>query len=99
MRHPYIQYSTASTGTVTCDDTGDDLTLIQEAVLAVTLTIALPATPRDGQILTIASIGGVTTLTMTTPVGTIVSGLSTIAVGGTSRWTYRGSTLKWYKIG
>lgn len=98
MKAPYVQYSTASSGTVTLVDTGDDIQLIQEAALAVTLTIALPATPVDGQRVFVSSIGGVTTLTLSTPVGSIISALTTLAANGIFGYIYRGPTTKWYRI-
>lgn len=93
----YIQYSTANSGTITIADTGTNVLLIQEATIATTLTIALPATPFDGQEVRISSIGGVTTLTLTTSVGSIIGGLATIGAGGIFGYTYRGSTTKWYR--
>lgn len=98
-RQPYIQYSTANTGTITFDDTGDDIVLIQEATLATTLTVAFPATPVAGQKITFCSVGGVTALTLSTGVGSIIGALTTLSAGGTMTYVYRGSTTKWYKIG
>lgn len=98
MKASYIQYSTLTSGTLTVDDTGDDVVVIQEAALAVTLTLALPATPVSGQRVTFSSVGGVTTLTMSTPVGSIIGALTTLAAGGTLTYIYRGSTTKWYRI-
>jgi len=43
----------------------------------------------------VSSVGGVTTLTMTSG-STIVAGLTTLAVGGAGTWMYSGS--KWAKI-
>lgn len=98
MKAPYVQYSTANSGTVTLVDTGDDVQLIQEAALAVALTIAFPATPVDGQRVFISSIGGITTLTLSTPVGSIISALTTLAANGIFGYIYRGPTTKWYRI-
>lgn len=98
MKAPYVQYSTANSGTITLVDTADDIQLIQEAAVAVTLTIAFPATPIDGQRVFISSIGGVTTLTLSTPVGSIIGALTTLAANGIFGYIYRGPTTKWYRI-
>lgn len=99
MKAGNLQYSTAATGsTVTVSDTGDDIVVIHETVLVATLTLALPATPQDGQRVNFTSVGGVTALTMTTPVGTIVGAVTTLGVGGAITYIYRGSTTKWYRI-
>lgn len=95
---PYIQRSTATSGTVTIVDTGTEVTLIHEATLATTLTIALPANPVDGQRVNISSSGGITTLTMSTPVGSIISGITTMVAGGTASYIYSLAQTKWYKI-
>lgn len=97
-RQPYIQYSTANSGTITFADTGDDVVLIQEAALAATLTVAFPATPVGGQKVTFSSVGGVTALTLSTGVGSIIGALTTLAAGGTMTYVYIGSSTKWYKI-
>lgn len=99
MRAKYIQISTITSGTVTIADSSDDIQLIHEAAsLAITLTIALPVTPRDGQTVHIQSVLGVTTLTMTTTVGSIISALTTLAATGTAYYMYKLSTNKWYKV-
>lgn len=97
-KQPYIQYSTVNSGTITFDDVGDDIVLIQEAALAATLTVAFPATPVAGQRITFSSVGGVTALTLSTGVGSIIGALTTLAAGGTMTYIYRGSTTKWYKL-
>lgn len=99
MRTKYIQMSTATSGTVTLADTGDDIQLIHEAVsLAVTLTIALPANPQDGQTVYIQSVLGITTLTLSAVVGSIISTITTLSAAGTAGYMYKASTTKWYKI-
>lgn len=96
MKAPYIQYSTAGSGsTITIVDTQDEVQLIHEAVLVALLTIELPATPIEGQRIYIASVGGVTALTLTTSIGTIASGITTLAAGGIACYIWRAS--KWYK--
>lgn len=95
---PYIQRSTITSGTLTIADTGTDVIVIHEAVLVVNMTIALPATPFDGQRVTISSVGGITTLTLTAPLGTIVNTIATLIAGGNASYMYSSSQSKWYKI-
>ncbi len=95
-----IQYSTATTGTtLTITDTTDDIQVIHEnSVLTVALTIAFPATPTDGQRVFFNSVNGVTGLTLSTPVGSIIGALTTLAAGGTAGYIYRLANTKWYKF-
>lgn len=95
-----IQYSTATTGgTITATDTGDDLQIVHEnGILTAALTIALPATPQDGQRVYMTSVNGVTALTLSTAVGSIVNTLSAIAVGVGACFMYRAANTKWYKV-
>lgn len=90
------QYSTASSGTVTLQDTQQDLQLIHNAT-AVTLTIAFPATPRDGQKVGMAAIQAITTLTLTSAL-TIIGALTAMAVGGCATYCYNSDSNKWVKI-
>lgn len=96
----YIQYSTAATGsTITCTDTTDDIQIIHEdTVLTVALTLAMPATPVDGQRIYFMSVKGVTTLTMSTSTGTIVSALTTLAANTAMCFIYRASSSKFYRV-
>lgn len=86
-----IQETTLTSGTATCQDTQQDLILVHNAGATVTLTIALPATPINGQKVTVTSIGGITTLTISSAL-TIVAALTTLAVGGTGTWMYHSSS-------
>lgn len=99
MRARYIQYSTATSGTVSLTDTTDDIQLIHDAAsLAVTMTIAFPSTPIDGQTIYLQSVLGVTTLTLSASVGTIIGGITTLAAGSVCYYAYRISNTKWYKV-
>ena len=84
----FSQYTTATSGTVTAQDTGQNVQLVHEAGLTLTLTIAFPANPVDGQTFSVSSVGGITTLTLTAVVGTIMNALSTLGVGGLGTWMY-----------
>lgn len=91
-----IQLTTATTGTVTAMNTQQDLTLIHDAGVTVSLTTAFPSTPINGQTFTLCSVGGITTLTLTTAVGTISNILTSMTAGGVGTWKFYGT--KWYKI-
>lgn len=93
----YKQISTLTSGTVTSNDTGQDVIIIHDAAsLAATLTLVMPATPTDGQLLTFMSVLGVTALTITsTP--TLVGGLASVAPAGNATWMYERSNNKWYR--
>lgn len=92
-----VQYTTATSGTVTCQDTGQDVLIIHDAGATVTLTIAMPATPYNGQCITLSSTGGITTLSLTTGVGSLTNAITTMATGGTASYTYYTAQTKWYK--
>lgn len=92
------QYTTATSGTVTMPDTKQDVIVIHNAAaLAVTLTVAFPENPRDGQICGMASTLGVTTLTLSS-LSTIVGAITGISAGGYGQWIYESTSNQWYKI-
>lgn len=92
------QVSTATSGTVTLPDTKQDVQLVHDAVaLVVSLIVAFPANPIDGQKVGIVSTLGITGLTLTsTP--TVVGLLTTLAAIGCATFMYESSTNKWFKI-
>ena len=90
-----IQTSSVTSGTVTALDTQQDCILIHDAGVTDALTITFPSTPCAGQIFSITSSGGITTLTLTAA-HTIIAALTTLAVGGGGSWAFNGT--KWYKI-
>lgn len=94
----YKQLSSATSGTVTITDSGTDIQFIHIAALSVSLTIAFPTTPYDGQTLSISSQNGITTMTLSTGVGSIINALTTLAAGGTVYYMYDLANTKWYKI-
>ena len=51
----FKQITALTSGTVTITDTGTDVQLIHTPALTATLTIAFPATPYDGQQVSISS--------------------------------------------
>lgn len=98
---PYIQYTTTTTvgGTITVADSKSDIVVIHEAgILAVNLNVVMPASPIDGQRVSICSVNGITTLTVSTPVGAIVSLLGTLAAGGAGTYIWSAAQSKWYRL-
>ena len=93
-----LQLTTATSGTVTATDTGQDVDLIHDAGVTLSLTIAFPATPVNGQVITIGSQGGITALSLSATVGTIINALTGMAAGSRGRYQYVASTSKWYKM-
>lgn len=90
------QYSVAASGTVTAPDTQQDVQLVHNAA-AVTLTVAFPATPIDGEKFGIAAIQAITTLTLSSAL-TIIGALTSMAIGGCATYMYNADSNKWVKI-
>ena len=91
------QYSTITSGTITANDTKQNVQVIHDAAsLAATLTATLPASPIDGQTFGFASVLGVTVLTMSSAL-TIIGALTTIAAAGFSTWTFNSDSSKWIR--
>lgn len=95
---PFKQTSGATSGTVTITDSGTDIQFIHTGALTTTLTIAFPATALDGQTVSLASINGITTLTLSTGVGSILNSIATLAAGNTAYYMYDLTNNKWYKV-
>lgn len=94
----YKQISSSTSGTITVTDSGTDIQLIHTGALTATLTIAFPATPYDGQKLSLASANGITALTLTTAVGSIINTITTLLAGNSATFMYDLANTKWYKI-
>lgn len=92
------QRNTATSGTQNIDDLGRNIVFIHEAGLTASLTINLPATPKDSQIVTITSVGGITSLTLATPIGSIVGMVTALTALASVKFIWLASQSKWYKI-
>jgi len=90
--------STATSGTENAPNTSKDVVFIHEAGATANLTFAFPTNPTNNQKVTIMSVGGITTLTLTASVGTIINAITTLAIGGSATYMYLASQTKWYKI-
>jgi len=93
-----IQLNTSTSGTFTANDTQQDVVMLHEASLALTFTFAFPANPTNGQQVTMISTGGITTLSLSATVGTIVNALTGMTAGSPATYVYYSVTNKWYKI-
>lgn len=92
-----LQTTTATSGTVTSIDTQQDLIVIHDAGLTVNLTVTMPSSPVDGQLFTLASTGGITTLALNA-VATVANALGAMTSGASGTWVYSGARSKWVKI-
>jgi len=93
------QRSTATSGTESAPDTSNEVVFIHEAGATVSLTYEFPPNPIDKQRVTVMSVGGITTLTLSAVVGSIINTITTLAGGGCATYMYLASQTKWYKIG
>ena len=91
-----IQKTTATTGSIVAIDTQQDLVMIHDAGVTLTLSVAFPSTPVNGQLFNLCSAGGITALTLTTEIGTISNIITTMSAGGSANWRFYDN--KWYKI-
>lgn len=95
---PITQYTTPATGaTLTANDGANLKLIINPAGTILALTLALNASPADGDILSFCSSQAVTGFTMTG--GTIVGPLTTLAIGTFASYIYNGTATKWFRIG
>jgi hypothetical protein len=95
---PTIQYVTPSTGgTVTVNTNGWVQLLINPSGSLLALTIALPGSPSDGDIVQLCSSQAVTTLTMSG--GTVIGPLTTLAIGTFATYIYSSTASVWFRIG
>lgn len=92
------QISTLTVGTENVTNNGRNTVLIHDAAVTPTLTINLPSTPVNNQIVTLVSVLGITTLTLNTLVGTIISGATSLAAGVSVRYMWIASQNKWFRI-
>ena len=92
-----IQYNVPTTGQTVVIGSGMSALVLNNAALLATLTVTLPASPFDGQRVTIATGNGVTALTVNG--GTINGTVATLAVNGYARFIYSATAAAWFRIG
>ena len=95
---PAVQYVAPTTGsTVNVATTGNIVLFINPAGSLLALTVTLPATPTNGDRVSIASSQVVTTLTMNG--GTIIGALTTLAVASFAAYSYSSDASSWFRVG
>lgn len=95
---PTLQYAAPTTGqTVTVGSTGNTILLLDPAGTLLTLTLALPSSPSDGDAFLFASSQAVTSFTMSG--GTIVGPLTSLAVASFAKYTFSSTASKWFRCG
>lgn len=95
---PAVQYAAPTTGsTVTINSNGNVKLLLNPAGSLLALTIAFPASPSDGDMVTIGSTQAITTVTMSG--GTIVAPLTTAVIGTSATFIYSATASSWVKTG
>lgn len=97
MAQDFIQYSTLTSGTVTAQDSKQDVIIVHEAAsLAASLTVVMPPNPTNGQRVMLLSRLGVTALTMSSAL-TVIGGMTTIAAAGHGTWFFCAQSNKWFR--
>lgn len=93
------QYEAPTSGsTVTASDNTSVL-IVEPAGTLATLTIDMPASPRDGQMLNLVIIQVITALTMNGNGATLLAPLNGATVALTRRtWYYREANTTWYPL-
>ena len=96
---PKLQYATPTVGqTVTIEDAIVDIRIvINPAGLLATLTVVMPSTPYNGQIVTVCSSQVVTTLTMTSSI-TLLGSLAAFAINSSASWVYSVTANSWFRL-
>ena len=91
------QYAVPTTGQTVAMNSGMSALVLNNATLLATLTVTLPASPFDGQRVTISTGNGVTALTISG--GTINGTAATLAVNGYARFVYSATAAAWFRAG
>jgi hypothetical protein len=95
---PIKQYSTPTTGsTVSVNANGYVCLFLNPAGSLVALTVSLPSSPTDGDVVEIHSSQAITTLTMSN--GTIIGALTTMAIAAFAKYRYYSDTTSWARVG
>lgn len=86
-------------GTVTLTQQRRQIVLLNPAGTLATLTVNLPNTPNDGDIVRIGTAQTITLLTVGGGSNSVVGTLTTLLIGSYGAWIYNTSTTKWFRIG
>jgi hypothetical protein len=95
---PTVQYVTPTTGsTINASTLGNVSLLINPTGSLLALTLALNASPSDGDKISIASSQVVTGFTMTG--GTVIGALTSLAIASFATYEYSATANQWFRIG
>lgn len=93
-------YSVPTTGTtVTLSQQRRQVVLLNPAGSLLALTVALPATPNDGDMVTIGSSASITSLTINGGSNTVISAITSLLLGGFCKYIWNATSSKWFRIG
>lgn len=90
--------STATSGTINLPNTQQDVIFLHDAGVTAGLTVNFPSTPVDGQMVIIASAGGIVSLNIGAVVGTVLNTMTGVTTGGNATWIYNLERNKWFRI-
>lgn len=95
---PLVQYAApVAAATVTVGSNGYVRLLLNPAGTLATLTVALPGSPANGDVVEIGCSQVVTLLTISG--GTVIGALTSLAVGGFASYCYSSTASTWFRIG
>lgn len=96
-----MQVAVPTTGTTVniAQTTAREIIAPSGSLLALTINLPTCSSTYGGQIVRFSSTQAVTTVTMTSVAGTIVSTLTGIIGGGFAEYTCYGTTSTWYRTG
>jgi hypothetical protein len=95
---PTVSYQQPLTGASITIGAGIKTLLLDPTGTLATLTVTAPASPYDGQALTVMSSQAITALTFSANAGQTVNGAPTAMVANTSfQYRYKASNQTWYR--
>ncbi len=92
-------FTPATLGTINLGQARSQYVLIKPAGTIAVLTVNMPSTPNDGDVVRVGASQIITALTMSGNGNTLNNGLSTFAAHGFGEWIYDSGTTTWYRFG
>lgn len=90
-----VQYVVPLTGNTVAVSSSTTQLILEPAGTLATLTVTLPASPSNGQTVSLSSTAAITALTLNG--GTIVGAVTTLAANAFAAYCFQGT--KWYRVG
>lgn len=95
-----IDYQVPVTGFSITASASDNVILLEPAGTLASGTVIMPASPKDKQVVRIATTATITALTVSANTGQTLKGaVTTLAANGFASWIYRSTNTTWYRIG